>query len=57
MADNNENGSGASTVLVAVVVVLLILAAFYFGFMRGGNPADGTNIDVNIPNPTESVGE
>jgi hypothetical protein len=53
MADNNNGDSSASTILVSVVVILIILGAFYFGFMRGGSPADDVNVDVNLPTPGE----
>lgn len=48
--EEKENGeSSAATILVSVVVILIILLAFYFGFMRGGSPSNGTDINVELP--------
>jgi flagellar basal body-associated protein FliL len=58
MADiqqNSDGGGSATTILVAVIIVLIVGAALYFGFLRGGAPAqDSAGLDLNVTVPTGS---
>lgn len=54
----NDSGSAGWVVAVVVLVAVVLIALFAWpGFARnmGAPAADTTNIDVNIPNPTEGA--
>lgn len=47
---DNNNGSGVNTILLVVILVVIVGGlVWFFAGVSEEQPADGLNVDVNLP--------